>query len=144
MISRPKFVCILIFHIVLHISPLIVLVLAVEQEAPIMHFFVSCYHLFLRTRVHISNIRGYNQKFPDWVITKYMLTTINTRWEATQRVMAAKLTRLTHKIVIHLQRELYHLQFSLQAASPETFGYTLVHNVNFMSNKLIYCAGGRI
>jgi hypothetical protein len=26
------------------------------------------------------------QKFPYWVITKYMLTTINTRWEATQRV----------------------------------------------------------
>jgi len=26
--------------------------------------------------------------------------TINTHWEATQRVMAAKLTRLTHKIVI--------------------------------------------
>jgi hypothetical protein len=24
-------------------------------------------------------------------------------------------------------RELYHLQFSLQAASPETFGYTLVY-----------------
>jgi hypothetical protein len=24
-------------------------------------------------------------------------------------------------------RELYHLQFSLQAASPETFGYTLIH-----------------
>jgi len=23
-------------------------------------------------------------------------------------------------------RELYHLQFSLQAASPETFGYTLI------------------
>jgi hypothetical protein len=33
--------------------------------------------------------------------------------------MAAKLTRLTHKITIKLQ-------FSLQAASPETFGYTLV------------------
>jgi hypothetical protein len=29
-------------------------------------------------------------------------TTINTRWEATQRVMAAKLTRLTHKIAIQL------------------------------------------
>jgi len=42
--------------------------------------------------------------------------------------MAAKLTRLTHKITIQLHsgRELYHLQFSLQAASPETFGYTLV------------------
>jgi hypothetical protein len=37
--------------------------------------------------------------------------------------MAAKLTRLTHKIAIHL----YHLQFSLQATSPETFGYTLVY-----------------
>jgi hypothetical protein len=25
-------------------------------------------------------------------------------------------------------RELYHLQFSLQADNPETFGYTLVHS----------------
>jgi hypothetical protein len=31
-----------------------------------------------------------------------MLTTINTRWEATQRAMAEKLTRLTHKIAIQL------------------------------------------
>jgi len=30
------------------------------------------------------------------------MTTINTNWEATQRVMAAKLTRLTHKITIQL------------------------------------------
>jgi hypothetical protein len=29
-------------------------------------------------------------------------TTVNTRWEATQRVMAAKLTGLTHKIGIQL------------------------------------------
>jgi hypothetical protein len=40
--------------------------------------------------------------------------------------MAAKLTRLTHEVAIQLGRELYHLQFSLQAASPETFGYTLM------------------
>jgi len=46
---------------------------------------------------------------------------MNTHWEATQRVMAAELTRLTHKIAMR-----YRLQFSLQAASPETFGYTLV------------------
>jgi len=47
----------------------------------------------------------------------------------TQRVMAAKLTRLTHKnsdTTVPSGRELYHLQFSLQAASPETFGYILV------------------
>jgi hypothetical protein len=35
-------------------------------------------------------------------ITKYTLTTIKTRWEATQRVMVAKITRLTHKITIQL------------------------------------------
>jgi hypothetical protein len=43
--------------------------------------------------------------------------------------MATKLTRLTHKIATQLEpsgRELYDLQFSLQADSPETFGYTLV------------------
>jgi hypothetical protein len=43
--------------------------------------------------------------------------------------MAAKFTRLTHKIAIQLHLvawELYHLQFSLQAATPETIVYTLV------------------
>jgi len=43
--------------------------------------------------------------------------------------MVARLARLTHKIVIQLHlvaRELYHLQFSLQAASPGTFRYTLL------------------
>jgi hypothetical protein len=42
--------------------------------------------------------------------------------------MAATLTTLTHKIAIqlHLVAELCQMQFSLQAASPETFGYTLV------------------
>jgi hypothetical protein len=35
-------------------------------------------------------------------ITKYTFTTINTRWEATLRVIALKLTRLTYKIAIQL------------------------------------------
>jgi hypothetical protein len=43
--------------------------------------------------------------------------------------MVAKLTRLTHRIAIHLHLVAEnHLQFSLQAASPETFGYTLVYS----------------
>jgi hypothetical protein len=75
-------------------------------------------------------VRECIQKFPDWIITKETAaTTKNTRWEATQRIMAAKLTRLTHKISDtsgSSGRELYHLQLLLQAASPETFGYTLV------------------
>jgi hypothetical protein len=43
--------------------------------------------------------------------------------------MAAKLTRLAQQnsdITASSDSELYHLQFSLQAASPETFGYTVV------------------
>jgi hypothetical protein len=42
-------------------------------------------------------------------ITKCTLATINTRWEATQRVMVANLTRLTHKVAtqLHLVAESY-------------------------------------
>jgi hypothetical protein len=35
-------------------------------------------------------------------------------------------------------RELYHLQLSFQAASPETFGYTLVFNVPKYASNEIY------
>jgi hypothetical protein len=42
---------------------------------------------------------GCIQKFPDWVDNEIK---INTRWEAKQRVMAAKLTTLTYKTAIHL------------------------------------------
>jgi hypothetical protein len=47
--------------------------------------------------------------------------------------MAAKLARLTHKIVIHLHlvaESCTNLQFSLQAVSPETFGCTLIYDIN--------------
>jgi len=40
-------------------------------------------------------------------------------------VIAAKLTRQTHRIAIQLHLVAVH--FSLQAASSETFGYTLVY-----------------
>jgi hypothetical protein len=45
---------------------------------------------------------GVSRKFWTESITKYTRTTINTRWEATQRIMASKLTKLTHKIAIQL------------------------------------------
>jgi hypothetical protein len=45
-------------------------------------------------------ILGLSKSFRTELITKYTLTTINTCWEATQRVMAAKLTRQTHKITV--------------------------------------------
>jgi hypothetical protein len=73
---------------------------------------------------------GVSKSFRTESVTKFTLTFSITRWEATQRAMAAKLTRLTHKNSDTngpSGRELYHLQFLLQAASPETFGYTLVY-----------------
>jgi hypothetical protein len=45
---------------------------------------------------------GVSKSFRSESITKYTLTTINTRWETTKRVMAEKFTRLTHKIAIQL------------------------------------------
>jgi hypothetical protein len=46
---------------------------------------------------------GVSKSFRAETITKYMLTTINSRWEAKQKVMAGKLTRITHRIVLGLQ-----------------------------------------
>jgi hypothetical protein len=45
---------------------------------------------------------GVSKSFRNESMKKYTLTTINTRRGATQRDMAAKLTRLTHKIAIQL------------------------------------------
>jgi hypothetical protein len=50
----------------------------------------------------ISSYKGVSKSFRTESITKYMLTTINTRSEATQRIMVAKLTRVTHKMAIQL------------------------------------------
>jgi hypothetical protein len=47
-------------------------------------------------------IRGWIQNFPDRLDNEIKTAKINTRWEATQRVMAAKLNTLTHKIAIQL------------------------------------------
>jgi hypothetical protein len=51
---------------------------------------------------------------------------IKNAQEATRWVTAAKFTSDT---TAPNGRELYHLQFSLQAASPETFGYTLIWDI---------------
>jgi hypothetical protein len=67
------------------------------------YLFYTCKSTsYFRLRITHTHTRCCIQNFPGWVITKYALTTINTRWQATQRVMAVKLTRLTHNIAIHL------------------------------------------
>jgi hypothetical protein len=69
------------------------------------------------------------QKFPDWVDNEIYAYNNKNSWEATQKVMAGKKNYTDSQnsdTTASSGRELYHLQFSLQAASPETFGYTLV------------------
>jgi hypothetical protein len=73
-----------------------------------------------------SDYEGVSKSFRSESITKNKNNNKNHSLR-TQRVMATKLTRLTHKIWITAAssgRELYHLQFSLQAANRDTFGYT--------------------
>jgi hypothetical protein len=97
-----------------------------RQKVGLVLNFIKYTHFTLRM---LNLYEGVSKRFRTESITKYRLTTINTRREATLRVMAAKLTELTHKnsdTIAPNGKELYHLQFSLQAASPETSGYNLV------------------
>jgi hypothetical protein len=85
---------------------------------------IYCWVMIFRTR----QLEGRIQKFPDWIDNEITTAVrINTHWEATQRVMEAKLTRLAHKIALqlHLVAENSTICRSLQAASPETFRYIL-------------------
>jgi hypothetical protein len=54
------------------------------------------------TWVDVPSYEGVSKSFRTESITRYTLTIINTRWETTQRVIAAKLTRLTYKITTQL------------------------------------------
>jgi hypothetical protein len=58
---------------------------------------IICKH----TQIRVATYEGISKSFRTQSITKQTVR-INTRWEATQSVMAAKLTRLTHKIAIKL------------------------------------------
>jgi len=49
-----------------------------------------------------STYEGVSRSYRTESISKYTLTTTNTRWEATQKLKASKLTRLTHKVEIQL------------------------------------------
>jgi len=76
-----------------------------------------------------ANIGSCIQKFPDWVDNEtyaYNNThslTSNTKCYGDKTHQSDSQNSAT---TVLTGRELYHLLFSLQAVSPETFGYTLV------------------
>jgi hypothetical protein len=75
-------------------------------------------------------VQGCIQKFPDWVDNeinnnknKHSLWSNTKGYGGKTHYIDSQNSDTTAPI----GRELYNLQFLLQAASPETFGYTLVH-----------------
>jgi hypothetical protein len=85
---------------VLRISVLISTYLAQRNAQILIHIKFEWYlirqgPIYTQTRLH----QGASKSFRTESITKQ---TTNTRWEATQRVITAKLTRLTHKIATQL------------------------------------------
>jgi hypothetical protein len=76
-----------------------------------------------------TEIRGCIQKVPDWVNKEIYAYNNKHSLRSNIKDYGGK----THKTdsqnsdkTAPSGRELYHWQFSLQAVSPETFGYTLV------------------
>jgi hypothetical protein len=76
--------------------------LYIQRPFIISRFLLLCnQHPFIMPRFTVV-YESVSKSFRTGPITKYTLTKMNIRWEATQRVMATKLTRLTHKIAIQL------------------------------------------
>jgi hypothetical protein len=74
------------------------------------------------TMRRMEGLRGCIQKFPDWVNNKHSLKGSTKGYGGKTHYTDSQNSDITAPS----GRELYHLQFSLQAASPETFGYALV------------------
>jgi hypothetical protein len=102
----------------------------------------------------LPQYEGVSKSFQTQSIRKYTLTRINIRWEATQRVMLAELTRLTHKIAIqpHLVAESCTIRSS-RSRRPvrkllDTPSYTLSSNgqnvsFTFMLATYIRCCDSK-
>jgi hypothetical protein len=83
---------------------------------------------------------GVSKSFWTQRITKCTLTTINTSWEATQRVMATKLTTLTYKIAIQLRlvAESYTICSSGSRRPVRKLLDTLSYTVHIMVYTLLF------
>jgi hypothetical protein len=92
--------------------------------------------VLVRNYCSLSLIRGCTQKFPDWVDNEIHHRNNNSSSSSSKHSLRSNTkcyggkTHYTDSqnsdITAPNGRELYHSQFSLQPASPGTFGYTLV------------------
>jgi hypothetical protein len=79
-----------------------ILVMKYGHVVGFIRFLFRWAYALVSNRLYPLAYEGVSKIFRTESITKYTLTTINTRWHAIQRLMASKLTRLTHKIAIQL------------------------------------------
>jgi hypothetical protein len=87
-------------------------------------------HEWIKVRLFVS-VRRYIQKFPDIIDNeihaynnKHSLRSNTKAYGGNTHLTDSRNSDTTASRGI----KLYHLQFSLQTASPDTFGYTLVHS----------------
>jgi hypothetical protein len=94
---------------------------------------VSDFACVVASDVHLIRVRVCIQKFPDWVHNSVHAYSNKRSSRSNTKGYGGK-TRLTDpensETTAPSGRELYHLQFLLKAASPETFGYTHTHTGN--------------
>jgi hypothetical protein len=91
--------------------------------------FIEIREFYLDTAQATAYVWRCIQKFPDGVddeVNKKQQTLVEKQHKGLWRQNS--IDWLTKYTIAPSGRELYHLQFSLLAASPETFGYTLVSN----------------
>jgi hypothetical protein len=93
----------------------------------------------------VEFIWGCIQKFPDWVDNE--VNNNNKHLSRSNRKGYGGKTHYTDSQnsnkTASSGRELYHLQFSFQAASPETFGYILVRDMAMKFPERFNCATWR-
>jgi hypothetical protein len=86
-------------------------------------------HAHTHTHTHTKLVRGCIQKFPDCVDNEIYVHNNKHSLRSNTKCYGGE-THYTDSqnsdTTASSGRELHHLQFSLQAASPETFGYTLI------------------
>jgi hypothetical protein len=105
-----------------------------------VHTFPTYYYLITHRNYRFI-IPGCNQKFPDWVDNEINNNNNNNNKHSLRSNIKGygNKTRWTDSqnsdTTAPSGRELYHLQFSLRAASPETFRYTLVLQNSRLQNR---------
>jgi hypothetical protein len=94
--------------------------------------------------IYACNIRGCIQKFPDWVDNEICAYKNKNSLRSNAKGYGSK-THLTDSqnsdTTAPNGREPYHSQFSLQATSPETFGYTLLYKRTQSLSWFVPCHG---